>query len=54
MNIYPVITENWKIDGGVVFGVVPQTMWKKLVEPDKNNLVKITSRENLTLKNKII
>ncbi|MBN2173682.1 MAG: MBL fold metallo-hydrolase [Bacteroidales bacterium] len=44
MEIYPLIAENWKMDGGVAFGVVPQTIWRKLVEPDDNNMVKITSR----------
>jgi len=44
MEIKQIIAENWKMDGGVAFGVVPQTIWKKLVEPDENNLVKITSR----------
>lgn len=44
MEVYPVIAENWKIDGGVAFGVVPQTLWKKLAEPDENNLIRITSR----------
>jgi len=44
MNIYPVIAENWKMDGGVAFGVVPRLIWKKLMEPDENNMVKITTR----------
>lgn len=44
MKIYPIIVENWKMDGGVAFGVVPKTIWKKLIEPDENNLVKITTR----------
>lgn len=44
MKIHPIIAENWKMDGGVTFGVVPKTMWKKLIEPDENNLVKITTR----------
>lgn len=47
MKIHTVIAENWKMDGGVAFGVVPQTIWKKLAEPDANNLVKITSRSLL-------
>jgi glyoxylase-like metal-dependent hydrolase (beta-lactamase superfamily II) len=47
MKIHAVIAENWKMDGGVAFGVIPQTIWKKLVEPDENNLVKITSRSLL-------
>jgi glyoxylase-like metal-dependent hydrolase (beta-lactamase superfamily II) len=44
MKIFPVIAENWKMDGGVAFGVVPQTIWKKLAEPDEFNRIKITSR----------
>lgn len=44
MKVLPLIAENWKMDGGVAFGVVPQTIWKKLVEPDENNLIRITTR----------
>ncbi len=44
MKIHPIVTENWKMDGGVAFGVVPKTIWKNLIEPDENNLVKITTR----------
>ena len=35
------------MDGGVAFGVVPKTIWKRLIEPDENNMVKITSRSFL-------
>ncbi len=31
MKIHPIIAENWKMDGGVAFGVVPKTIWKKLI-----------------------
>lgn len=44
MKIFPVIAENWKMDGGVAFGVVPQVIWKKLAEPDEFNRIKITTR----------
>lgn len=44
MRIFPVVAENWMMDGGVAFGVVPKTIWKKLIEPDENNMVNITSR----------
>ncbi len=47
MKIHTIIAENWKMDGGVAFGVVPKTIWKKLAEPDEFNLVKITSRSLL-------
>ena len=44
MNIYPVIAEHWKMDGGVAFGVVPKSIWQKLIAPDENNMVNITTR----------
>ncbi len=44
MRITPIVAENWKMDGGAAFGVVPRTMWQKLIEPDQNNLIPITSR----------
>ena len=44
MEIHPLIAENWKMDGGAAFGVVPQSIWRKLIEPDENNMVPITTR----------
>ncbi len=44
MKIYPIIADNWKMDGGAAFGVVPQTIWRKVIEPDQNNMVPITTR----------
>jgi glyoxylase-like metal-dependent hydrolase (beta-lactamase superfamily II) len=44
MAIYPVIAEHWKMDGGVAFGVVPQSIWKRIAAPDGNNMIRITSR----------
>jgi glyoxylase-like metal-dependent hydrolase (beta-lactamase superfamily II) len=38
MNIYPIHTGNFKLDGGAMFGVVPKTMWNKLVPADEDNL----------------
>jgi len=31
-------TGKFKLDGGAMFGVVPKTMWQKLVPADENNL----------------
>jgi len=28
----------FKLDGGAMFGVVPQKLWRKLNPPDKNNM----------------
>ncbi len=38
MNLYPIHTGNFKLDGGAMFGVVPKLIWNKLVPADENNL----------------
>ncbi len=43
-SLNPVIAENFKMDGGASFGVVPKTIWNKFVEADENNMIPVTSR----------
>lgn len=38
MNVYPVETGNFKLDGGAMFGVVPKVIWQKTNPADSNNL----------------
>lgn len=38
MNLYTINTGHFKLDGGAMFGVVPQSIWKKLNQPDENNM----------------
>jgi glyoxylase-like metal-dependent hydrolase (beta-lactamase superfamily II) len=38
MQLYSIDTGFFKLDGGAMFGVVPKTMWNKLVPSDENNL----------------
>jgi glyoxylase-like metal-dependent hydrolase (beta-lactamase superfamily II) len=38
MQLYSIETENFKLDGGAMFGVVPKSIWQKLVSADENNL----------------
>lgn len=38
MKCYPIDTGYFKLDGGAMFGVVPQSIWKKQNAPDANNL----------------
>lgn len=40
----PLITEIWKIDGGVAFGVVPKSLWSSLYPADENNLITLVNR----------
>ncbi len=38
MQLYSIETENFKLDGGAMFGVVPKSIWNKLIPADENNL----------------
>jgi glyoxylase-like metal-dependent hydrolase (beta-lactamase superfamily II) len=38
MNISIIDAGNFKLDGGAMFGVVPKTIWQKMVPADENNL----------------
>ena len=38
MNVYPVETGNFKLDGGAMFGVVPKSIWHKTNPTDSNNM----------------
>lgn len=43
MKITSIIADEWKMDGGVCFGVVPKGIWSKLY-PEENNLINLVSR----------
>jgi len=44
MDLKPVIADTWKMDGGVCFGLVPKSLWKRYYPEDKDNLVNVVSR----------
>ena len=44
MKLTPIIAENFKMDGGACFGVVPKSIWQKLIPADEMNLIPMTSR----------
>ncbi len=44
MKLYPVVAENFKMDGGACFGVVPKSIWEKYVAADENNMIPLASR----------
>lgn len=44
MQLFPVVPENFKMDGGACFGVVPKAIWSKHVPCDENNMVNLSSR----------
>jgi len=44
MNLFPLIADNWKMDGGVAFGVVPKSIWSRYHTSDNLNMIDITTR----------
>ena len=44
MNIYPIETGNFKLDGGAMFGVVPKSIWQRTNPADDKNLIDMSMR----------
>ncbi|MGZ0015739.1 MBL fold metallo-hydrolase [Yeosuana sp. AK3] len=44
MNLYPINSGNFKLDGGAMFGVVPKSIWHKTNPADANNMIDLTAR----------
>lgn len=44
MKLTAINAENWKMDGGAAFGVVPKAIWEKQYPADDNNLLPMKSR----------
>ncbi len=47
MKIYPIKHQDFKLDGGAMFGVVPKTIWQRTNPADENNLIQMTTRSLL-------
>lgn len=44
MQLFPIHTGSFKLDGGAMFGVVPKTIWNKAYPADENNLINLAMR----------
>lgn len=44
MNLLTIHAGHFKLDGGAMFGVVPQSIWKKSNPPDENNMCSWATR----------
>lgn len=44
MELYPVMTGHFKLDGGAMFGVVPKSLWSKQYPADENNMIDMVMR----------
>jgi len=39
LDIHLLVTDHWKADGGLMFGVVPKVLWEKQKPADGNNMI---------------
>ena len=39
LELHLLVTDHWKADGGLMFGVVPKIMWERKKPPDGNNMI---------------
>lgn len=44
MQLYPIQSGNFKLDGGAMFGVVPKSLWQRTNPADNNNMIDIAAR----------
>lgn len=44
MKLIPIYAEDFKLDGGACFGVVPKSIWARQYPPDENNMLPISLR----------
>ena len=44
MEFIPVITEEWKMDAGACFGVIPKSLWSKVYPEGEDNLLNLCNR----------
>lgn len=44
MQLYPIESGNFKLDGGAMFGVVPKSLWSRTNPADANNMIDMAAR----------
>lgn len=44
MQIFPIQSGNFKLDGGAMFGVVPKSLWSRTNPADGNNMIDMAAR----------
>ena len=44
MNLYPINSGNFKLDGGAMFGVVPKSLWSRTNPADDKNMIDLSAR----------
>ena len=46
-DLYSIETSEFSLDGGAMFGIIPKTLWKEKLSPDRLNRVDMVTRSLL-------
>jgi len=46
-NLYPILTSNFRLDGGAMFGIIPKTLWNNKMPSDELNRIQMVTRSLL-------
>ena len=43
-KLYSIVTSQFSLDGGAMFGIIPKTLWEKEAPADKLNRINMVTR----------
>ena len=46
-DLYPILTSQFRLDGGAMFGIIPKTLWNKKMPSDNLNRIQMVTRSLL-------
>ena len=46
-DLYPILTSQFKLDGGAMFGIIPKTLWERKIPSDELNRIQMVTRSLL-------
>ncbi|MCK4904614.1 MAG: MBL fold metallo-hydrolase, partial [Candidatus Marinimicrobia bacterium] len=46
-ELYPILTSQFRLDGGAMFGIIPKTLWERKMPSDELNRIQMVTRSLL-------
>ena len=50
-KLHPILTSQFRLDGGAMFGIIPKTLWEKKMPSDELNRIQMVTRSLLLISN---
>ena len=50
-KLYPILTSQFRLDGGAMFGIIPKTLWERKMASDELNRIQMVTRSLLLVSN---